>query len=169
MDVISHGLWGGAALGRKNKKTFWLVFGISMMPDILSFGIFWVANILGLSKSPHWDGGHHMVSSMIPNYVHMLYNFTHSLVIFGAAFLIVYLIRKKPLWPMAAWGIHILIDIPTHSEQFFPTPFLWPVSNFHIYGISWVSPIIFIPDIILLVLVYSFLFFKKRHEANKIK
>jgi hypothetical protein len=36
MDVISHGLWGGVAFGRKNKKYFWWSFGFGIMPDLLS-------------------------------------------------------------------------------------------------------------------------------------
>lgn len=60
---------------------------------------------------------------------------------------------------MLAWPLHILIDIPTHTAEFFPTPFLWPVSNFHVDGISWGNPFIFYPDLILLVLSYLIWYF----------
>jgi hypothetical protein len=36
-----------------------------------------------------------------------------------------------------AWLGHILVDIPTHSKRFFPTPFLWPISDYKVDGISW--------------------------------
>ncbi len=165
MDVVSHGLWGGVAFGRKNKKTFWLVFGISILPDALSFGIYWLLAILGIDGAPRWGGGH-MDNASIPMYVHMLYNITHSLIIFGAVFLFVYLLRRKPFWLLAAWGMHILIDIPTHAEKFFPTPFLWPVSSFHIDGISWVSPVIFFPNLIGLSIVYTYYLFIFRKRKN---
>jgi hypothetical protein len=51
------------------------------------------------------------------------------------------------LWILAAWGLHILIDIPTHSLALFPTPFLWPVSDFKVNGIGWDNPIILAIDI----------------------
>jgi len=38
MDIISHGLRGGIAVGRKNKKQFWLSFAFGILPDFVSFG-----------------------------------------------------------------------------------------------------------------------------------
>lgn len=125
MDIISHGLWGGIILGRKNRRDFWWSFAFGTAPDLFSFGIFTGLTTLGLASSPDWSAGHPAQSS-IPSYVHSLYNVTHSLVIFIIAFFGVWLIRSKPFLPMLAWGIHILMDIPTHSTEFFPTPFLWP-------------------------------------------
>jgi membrane-bound metal-dependent hydrolase YbcI (DUF457 family) len=153
MDVISHGLWGGIAFGRKSKKLYWLAFVFGLMPDALSFGIFTVASFLGFVSGPDWEGGL-PDPSIIPQFVHTLYNITHSLLIFAFVFGLVYLIIKKPFLPLLAWGLHILVDIPTHSYAFFPTPFLWPVSSFMVNGINWGQPIIFYPDIILLAGCY---------------
>lgn len=160
MDVISHGLWGGVAFGRKNKKDFWWSFLFGVMPDLLSFGILMVATTLGLSPRPDWGG--HPRSVNIPDYVYSLYNITHSLVVFAVVFAIVYLIRRKPFLPMLAWGLHILFDIPTHSTEFFPTPFLWPFSSFKVDGVPWSNPNIFFPNLILLFIFYIWFFvFKK--------
>lgn len=41
---------------------------------------------------------------------------------------------------MLAWGVHILVDIPTHSYRFYPTPFLWPLSGWKFNGFSWGTP-----------------------------
>jgi len=166
MDVISHGLWGGVAFGRKNPKNFILAFLVGFAPDALSFGIFMLARIFGFSNS-NFSGGH-MDQSLVPQYIHILYNITHSLFVFGAVFLLVWLLLKKPLWLLGAWGLHILVDIPSHSFDFFPTPFLWPISNFKIDGIGWGNPIIFFPNLALLVLAYALFFYKKikikKHE-----
>jgi len=160
MDIFSHGLWGGISFGRKNKKDFWLAFFIGMMPDLLSFGILTLAIIFGWSVRPDWGG--HPMDATIPSYVHFLYNITHSLVVFILIFLAVYIFKKGPFWPMLAWGLHILMDIPTHTTEFFATPFLWPLSSVRVNGISWGHPIIMVPDIILLCILYVWFFgFKK--------
>jgi hypothetical protein len=166
MDVISHGLWGGGAFGRKNKKYFLYAFLIGMAPDAFSFGILMVANIFGIIPRSDWHAGPPPMES-VPHFISPLYNFTHSLVIFSAVFCILLIISKKPFWPLAAWGLHILVDIPSHSFKFFPTPFLWPISNFKINGIGWGNPIIFIPNVILLAILYSYLLYKKK-KATKI-
>ena len=37
MDIVSHGLWGSIAFGRKSRSSFWMAFVIGMAPDIFSF------------------------------------------------------------------------------------------------------------------------------------
>lgn len=139
-----------------------------MGPDLLSFGILWAGVHLGFSNSLDWSKDHPSMIQ-IPFYVKSLYEITHSLVIFSAVFLIVWLIRKKPLWILGAWGLHILIDIPTHSFSFFPTPFLWPFSDFMINGIEWGKPIIFIPNVILLGFLYIGLLILIKIKRSKLK
>ncbi|EKE16441.1 MAG: hypothetical protein ACD_11C00017G0031 [uncultured bacterium] len=166
MDIISHGLWGGVTFGRKNKRNFFLAFLFGILPDMFSFGILWIANILGLSQRPDWSQGT-PAESLIPDYVHYLYNATHSLVVFLAVFALMWLIFKKPFWLMGAWGLHILIDIPSHSLAFFATPFLWPLSNYRFDGISWGNPTIFFPNLILLASAYLFWFiYRKKNKIN---
>lgn len=154
MDVFSHALWGGVVAGRKSKKYFWWAFGIGLFPDAASFGILMVARILGLANSLDFSNGH-PDASLVPQFVHILYNFTHSFITFGLVFLLVWWLLKKPFWPLLAWGFHILLDIPSHSFEFFPTPFLWPFSNFMINGISWGENIVFVPNVIFLILLYA--------------
>ncbi len=166
MDVISHGLWGGVAFGRKDKRSFWWAFGFGVMPDMLSFGIFSMMRILGLASGPDWSKGLPLDSS-IPQYVHSLYNVTHSIFMFAVAFLIVYFVRKRKIfWPMFAWALHICMDIPTHSTRFFATPFLWPISDFRYNGVPWGDPIIFYPNIILLAAAYLWFYFSSRRRQR---
>lgn len=170
MDFISHGLWGGIAFGRKNKKFFLWSFLIGIAPDVFSFGILMVVNFVGFLRgsSSNWHGGSGAPdASQIPEFVHVLYNVTHSLVVFSLVFLLVWFIFKKPFWPLAAWGLHILVDIPTHSAEFFPTPFLWPFSNFYISGINWSNPWIFFSDWILIFLAYGAWFLRRKIKDGK--
>lgn len=161
MDIFSHGLWGGIVFGRKSRRDFILAFFISLLPDIISFGFNFLLILTGLSPRLNWSGDP-LPLSTIPSYVFFLYYITHSFLIFLLVFFIVWAIRKKIYWPLGAWGLHILIDIPSHSFNFFPTPFLWPLSDFKINGIDWFNPIVFFPNLILLILFYGwFLIYKK--------
>ena len=165
MDIISHGLWGGLASGRKNKKLYWWSFGFGIFPDLFSFGIYTVLTVLGLMSGPDW-GNNLPDANAIPSFVHLLYNITHSLLIFALVFSLIWFLRRKAFLPMLAWALHILIDIPTHSATFFPTPFLWPVSDFMVNGISWGQPIIFYPDVVLLVIGYFIWWLTQRRRRN---
>lgn len=165
MDIISHGLWGGISFGRKNKNDFIKSFLFGFGPDFFSFGLLTIASFIGLDTRPDFSGGLPDPSS-IPQYVHTLYDITHSIFIFAVVLGIVWFIRKKPLVPMFAWGLHILMDIPTHSKEFFPTPFLWPFSDFKFDGVSWGNPVIFYPEIALLITLYILWFLKKKWDKK---
>ena len=165
MDILSHGLWGSAVVGRKGKKSFWLAFFFGVAPDLFSFGIFTASVWLGFESGPEWQHGP-PDPSQIPSYVYSLYNVTHSLFVFLLIFGIVFAFRKKPMWEMSAWGFHVLLDIFTHSERFFPTPFLWPISDFHVNGQSWGTWWIFLPNVALLALVYAYWGWKIRKHAH---
>ncbi len=150
MDIASHGFWGALAFGRRARKSFWLSFIFGALPDFIPFAPVVIEALIGNQRI--FIG--HGAITVLPNYVHGAYNVTHSLVVFIAAFVLVWLVRKKPFFEMSAWGLHILFDIPFHTKEFFPTPFLWPLSDFSVDGIPWSSPGVFIPNIILLILLY---------------
>jgi hypothetical protein len=130
MDVLAHGLWS-FQLFQKQKWQKWAML-VGIVPDLLSWFIFMLYNIF--TQSFNWQD-HDM--SKLPDWIWTLYNISHSifiwLLIFGAA----WLIFRKVQWIILPAIIHILIDIPTHSRDFLPTPFLWPISGWHFPGISW--------------------------------
>jgi hypothetical protein len=169
MDIVSHGLWGGIAFGRKNRANFWLAFVLGLAPDLLSFGILWMAAFIGISDKPDFSHGTPPESS-IPLYVHHLYNVTHSIIIFLIVFVAVWRYLRRPVWELAAWGLHVLMDVPTHSVAFFPTPLFWPISDWKFDGWQWMTPAILIPDYVLLFLFYawylSLLYLRKRERAH---
>lgn len=170
MDIVSHGLYGGVAFGRRSRKEYWSAFFFGIAPDLFSFGPYVVLTWLGVLAHPSWGSGQHPPEAMIPTFVHTAYHYTHSLVIFALVFGLVTLIRRRPYLPLLAWPLHILVDIPTHSDRFFATPFLWPISDFHINGISWSQPIIFFPNLVLLGGLYVwFWWFQSRHSSNNHK
>ncbi|OGZ06296.1 MAG: hypothetical protein A2845_00625 [Candidatus Lloydbacteria bacterium RIFCSPHIGHO2_01_FULL_49_22] len=163
MDIISHGLYGGVLVGRRSRKSFWTSCFFGIAPDLFSFGIFTASIWLQLASGPDWSSDHPDVSQ-IPDYVNLLYGITHSLVIFALVFLIVWFIKKKPVWEMLAWGFHVVLDIFTHNLHFFPTPFLWPISGYYFNGHSWGTLEVFIPNLTVLAILYGWWWFQKRKK-----
>lgn len=164
MDFVSHALWGGVAFGRDNRKMFLVAAVISVLPDLLSEGLFGVLYFFGIGGMPSWDMGHPNITAY-PIWAQHVYSAAHSLILFALALLLVWVLSGKPVWVVGAWGLHVLIDIPTHSAVLFPTPFLWPFSDFTVDGVGWNNPIVLLIDALLLLGVYSlWLLLKKRHQ-----
>ncbi len=163
MDILSHGLWGGIIWGRKNKKSFWKSFFFGIGPDFLSFGVFFIMRIIQTvsNGSLNLRPGAPAIAE-IPQYVHTLYNITHSFLIFALAFAIVWFFVKKPIWEMLAWPFHIFLDLFTHSAEFFPTPYIWPLRYTPIDGIPWSTPIIFFTNVFFLVVIYAVYWYRKK-------
>jgi hypothetical protein len=158
MDTLAHGLWGGAAFGRRNRSQWKWAFFLGMCPDLFSFGPFFITHIgdIGERWAHHQFG--HPDHRLIPAYVYHAYNVTHSLVVWAALFALAYAVAAyrrngvsasptpsrpnadtpiRTIWPLGAWGLHILCDIPTHSTRFFPTPYLWPLPTPFVNGMPW--------------------------------
>lgn len=162
MDILSHGLWGGVALGRASRRSFWTAFAIGTAPDLFSFGLVFANGLLAHGLDFFNGFGHPPDPALIPAYVHQLYNATHSLAVFAVVFGLVWLVRGKPFVELGAWGLHIALDIFTHSEEFFPTPFLWPLSDARVNGVPWSDPRIFFGNVFLLALLYAWLYLRRR-------
>lgn len=165
MDVLSHGLWGGLAFGRRSKREYWLAFLFGVLPDVLAFGLLTVQQILGIAAIRWSDAASARLA--IPDYVYGLYDITHSAVVFLAVFAIVWLVRKRPYLPLLAWGFHILLDIFTHSAEFFPTPIFWPLADVRVNGVPWSHPVIFISNWALLLAGYAVVAYYLRSARKK--
>lgn len=165
MDFISHALWGGITIGRKSRKFFLSAMGISLLPDLLTEGLFAMLYLAGIGDMPGWDAGHPDIIDY-PIWAQYLYSGTHSLILFVPVFLILWGWAGKPVWLAGAWGLHILIDIPTHTLELFPTPFLWPLSDFKVDGIPWDQPTVIIIDMVLLLSVYSVWLIRSRLQKS---
>ncbi len=167
MDVFAHGLWTGIIFKKyKRKKILWPIF-FGVAPDIFSFGIYLFISLISsgfsfFSRSPEHSG------AQVPQYVSTLYGLTHSFIIFAVIFLLIWFWRKKPFWPILAWGIHIAIDVPLHSAEFFPTPFLFMVSSFKISSISWGNPLIMILNYSAIAIIYLTIFLKSRKQKTDV-
>lgn len=160
MDTLAHGLWGGVAFGRDTKKKFGWAFLLGMMPDFLSFGPFFV--LWAINGFPNRTPGEPPDPSLIPAYVYHAYNVTHSIVVWVAAALLLRKITGAFPWVFAAWLLHILCDIPTHTTKFFPTPYLWPLPTPYVDGFSWGQRWFMMVNYSVLAVAYLVFYFRRR-------
>lgn len=170
MDIFAHTLW--AAVGAKginaasHRRAFnvgWTAF-FGVFPDLFAFGFTFLTALPTFLS----DRGFHR--SSLSGLPHELYNYSHSLVIWAAVFLLVWAIRKKPWLPLFGWALHILIDIPSHVISFYPTPFLFPLSGYRFpYGIQWSNKWYMIINYVALAAVWMYILVRyiRRRQAQK--
>ena len=159
MDTLSHALWGKGLFGYRKYRWYSFLFGA--LPDLFSFGIYFIHSIF-FSSSPVMG---RPTRSEIPEWVYSLYDISHSMVIASIVIFIAYKINKEFAFPMLAWPAHIILDFFTHSIEFFPTPILWPISDFKFDGIPWSNPIIFFTNVLLIFLLFIY----RRKKSNSLK
>ena len=155
MDVVAHGLWGGAAFVSQGRRKFTAAVILGMAPDLLSFGLFhithpqWIeARVLGQVSGPP-------PLEILPGFVFYAYNLTHSLLIWSLLFAVIWAWSRRCPWVFLAWGLHILCDIPTHNLSYFPTPYLWPLPTPYVRGISWATSWFMAVNYSTLLVVYA--------------
>ena len=156
MDTISPALWGKGLFGYKKYRWYALLFG--GIPDFLSFGLYFLFNLL--TNLNNMKMGKPVIED-IPIWVFSLYDFSHSIIISFIFILIVYKINKDFCFPMLAWPFHIIIDFFTHSTKYFPTPIFWPISNYRFDGIPWSNPFIWFGNIFCIILLFIYRYKKK--------
>jgi hypothetical protein len=185
MDIFAHGLWTAATARavnlkiKKSKKstikplniwhaTFWGIF-----PDLFAFTIpFFVIAFSVLSGNAAISQIPRPATTPTPileqqfpiiGFANQLYSVSHSLITFAVVFLLVWLIFRRPIWELGGWLLHILIDIPTHAAQFFPTPLFWPISSWKfLYGFAWAAPWFMALNYGALIVVYVVLWRKEK-------
>src|SRR3989344_1589349 len=178
MDILAHTLWANAAARevnavaeKKNKKfhldvgwtAFWGVF-----PDLFAFSLPFIFRFYDVlsgdgSASVFFVRSRGGVGGAEDgfNIAHTLYQYSHSLIIWAVVFLLVWGFYKRPRYELLGWLLHILIDIPTHLLAFYPSPFLFPISDYKFpYGVSWGNQWFMIVNYGALLLVWGHIFLK---------
>ncbi|OGI65493.1 hypothetical protein A3A95_03195 [Candidatus Nomurabacteria bacterium RIFCSPLOWO2_01_FULL_39_18] len=199
MDILAHTLWAGAGAraanalaekknlsgldpsGQEEKKLHmhvgWTAF-FGVFPDLFAFTIPFVFRfyLIIFGKSPassffmRTEGGMGGAEDGL-RVAHTLYQYSHSLVIWAVVFTLVWIIFKRPRYELLGWMLHILIDIPSHILTFYPTPFLFPISDYKFpYGIQWSNQWFMIINYAALLLIWGRIFWRGLFtlKANKI-
>jgi len=168
MDIFAHALWTAGVpvpLRRRLRRPLslgWAIFW-GVFPDVFSFAvpalvrIWWYLSGTTSHLLPDVNGPQHF------QYVWTLYDASHSLVVFGLVFGIAWPLAKRPVLEMLAWGLHTLIDNPSH-QGIFALHFLWPLSSYGISGLCWENRWFFAANYAALLLLYSWIWIAARRR-----
>ena len=158
MDTLSHAFWGMGVFGYRGRPYWSLFFGA--LPDLCSFGIYFLITFF-FDRANFMFGKPNLAT--IPDYVFNLYDITHSLIIALICIFIVYFfINKNFAFAMMAWPLHIMLDLPFHTADFFPTPILWPITEIKFDGISWGTPYIWFSNIAGIIILFIYRHLNKK-------
>ncbi|HLC65196.1 MAG TPA: hypothetical protein VJI46_03675 [Candidatus Nanoarchaeia archaeon] len=154
MDFIAHGFWSYIIFHKTKKPLYAVLFGL--LPDIISWGPYMVYRLF-----TDFSFGKPVLEK-IPDWVYTLYGVGHSIFVWALIIAIIYFINKKYFIYTLAAPIEIIIDAFTHSREFLPTPFLWPVSEWTFPGISWGQWWFMLINYVLIVVCMIYILRKKR-------
>lgn len=129
MDPLTHGIVTRKVVG-KDRST--LLAGIAAdLPFFLTYPVWLLSRrkVIQSLRKNEWP--------QAPRWMYTPHYIFHSIPVLLIATVIASMIQKrKPLWALA-WGLHILVDIPTHSRKNWAPQFLWPFSWACVDGFSW--------------------------------
>ncbi|MFH1412707.1 MAG: hypothetical protein ABIG10_01620 [bacterium] len=152
MDILSHALLANLVYKELPMHSKWIAVTLAVMPDILTFvGVFkleFFKKLLFFKKIPN---------SYFPKFVFVIYNITHSILIWAVIWLFFYFVMHWTLTAIiwSSWGLHIFIDIFTHNaNSSLATRIFWPVSDWHFYGFTWSSKRFMLVNYLILAILY---------------
>lgn len=171
MDVISHGLWAtalGEALRRRGLATKGQVAGAA------GFGL--APDLVSLVPVSIWAIGSDSTIEAVRAYVfavpgtepamapwahileHNIHCSAHSLIVLGLVTLISFWKVRWLLVPLVGWGLHLALDVPTHSSEYYAVTIFYPLTEWSFDGIAWTHPAVLGTNYVALALTYAWLF-----------
>jgi hypothetical protein len=152
VDIIAHGLWAGIGIGLARRR--WPIrrkdaiaaVAFATLPDLAQ-----LVPLLGNALSRDGiellaayatavPGSEPSLTPGVAVAVHHLHCALHSAVIAAAVTAIVWLAIRSLWIPLLGWWSHIVIDVFTHSRDYYPVPVFYPVSDWAFDGIAWNTP-----------------------------
>ena len=174
MDVISHGLWAGAAgvaLRRRrggSRRVVAATVMLGILPDLLQV----VPTLLYGATLPDPFAFVHSHITAVPGaeppmppavhaWSHHLHCVMHSVVVAGLATLVALRAWRAALPPLVGWWLHIALDVPTHSSDYYPVPLFYPLTYWGFDGVDWTTPWVLALNYAALVAAFAWLWVRR--------
>jgi hypothetical protein len=178
MDIVAHALWAGAgavALRRRAPVSTQTLTGIVLLaalPDVLHLMplLAWT-----LSGNAPLQLVYDTIVALpgreppVPETVRFLgthlYFVMHSAIVLGALTLLLWILRRRFPIVLLGWWSHIVIDVFTHTGDYYAVAVLYPITHRGFDGIAWNTPWFLLLNYLLLAAAYLWLLASRRQAA----
>ena len=153
MDIVAHTLWaaaGATVIHRHralSRPTVVATLVLAALPDVLHLlpiAGWWLlgdGSFAGLRAyalaAPGQEPG---LPPLVQIWSHTLHCVMHSAPIAALVTGVVWAARRAFWIPLLAWWSHIVIDVFTHSADYYAVPVLYPFTEKGFDGIAWTTP-----------------------------
>ena len=153
MDIVAHALWAGigvAALRRRRPVTLGvtaLTVALAALPDVLhllpiaGWWLFGEGTLAALGAYavavPGQEPG---LPPAVQFWSHELHCVMHSAPVAALATAVVWAAKRSIWLPLLGWWSHVVIDVFTHSADYYPVPVLYPFTERGFDGVAWNQP-----------------------------
>ena len=152
MDIVAHALWAGIglALARRHRpvasRTVSATLALAVVPDLAQLlPLLGRALVTGdahvlVAYATALPGKEPALPAAVALWAHHLHCALHSAVIAAVVTLALYTVARSLWIPLLGWWSHIVIDVFTHSADFYPAPVLYPFTQQGLDGVAWNAP-----------------------------
>jgi len=177
MDILAHSMWAGAGvalLGRRmpvSRRTSATTITLAALPDVfqmlpllvwwtLGGGTFAAVRAFAIAL----PGQEPILPTAVLFASHHLHCMAHSAIVASVVTLLVWRLRRALWIPLLGWWSHIVIDVFTHSADYYASPVLYPFTQRGFDGIAWNTPWFMVLNYVALVAVGLWLFLSARQR-----
>ena len=161
MDVLAHGLWAGTGLavvyawtqappGRVfgvGRRTLIHTLVLATVPDgvhmlpLLAWALAGGGTLAALfDYALALPGQEPAMPALVAMLAHHLHCIFHSAIVAGAVTLASWALTRRFWLPLWGWWSHIVIDVFSHSADYFASPVLYPITQQGFDGLAWNTP-----------------------------
>ena len=178
MDIFAHALWAtaGVALVRRrwpiSRPVVISTVVLALLPDVFHLlpiigwwmfadGSFDIVRAYAIAV----PGQLPVLPKMVGIWSHHLHCIAHSAIVAGVITLLVWTVRRTLWIPLLGWWSHIVIDVFTHSADYYPSPVLYPITERGFDGIAWNTPWFMVLNYMLLSVIGLWLWLARKKQA----
>lgn len=180
MDILAHALWAGAGMAAARRRrpiagrTVALTAALAALPDVLHllpivgwwmFGGGSMAAVRDYAIAV--PGQEPALPPLVGLLSHHLHCIAHSAIVAAVVTLLLW-VALRSLWiPLLGWWSHIVIDVFTHSADFYQAPVLYPITERGFDGLAWNTPWFLVLNYVALGATYLWLLRARRSEHGR--
>lgn len=153
MDIVAHSLWVG--MGAVAAARRWPVSATQASAAVVLAALPDIAHLIPIAlwvivSDGTWPairsyafatpGTEPWLPAGVQFWSHTLHCVLHSAIVAAVVTAVAWRWWRGALVPLVGWWAHIVIDVFTHSNEYYPSPVLYPITNRGFDGIAWTTP-----------------------------